>query len=790
MKQTTIIRKVAVLGAGVMGAQIAAHMANCGVGVVLFDLPSEGGDKSAIARKSIAQLAKLKPAPLAVPTLSAAIQPANYDENLSELEDCDLIIEAIAERMEWKKQLFDTVEPHIAEHAIIASNTSGLSINELATVLSDDLKPRFLGMHFFNPPRYMHLLELIPGTATEQSVVDIVEEFCVTTLGKGVVIARDTPNFIGNRVGVFNLLAVMHHAEQLSIPFEVVDQITGKPLGRPKSGTFRTADVVGLDTLGHVINTMESQLPDDSWASLYITPAYITEMIENGALGQKTRKGIYINKGKQVFSPQAGEYVDANNKIDDALAAILAQKSWPEKAAALKASDNAQARFVWSILCDLFHYCIVNLEDIAGTARDVDFAIRWGFGWQQGPFEIMQLIGWQTVIAELNEQLAENSLLSDAALPDWAAAIESIYTDQGAYSPEQQGFIELSENPVYQRQRLREDVVGAAKQSIESLGATIFENESVRLWDGGDDVAVLTVHTKMGTVGTEVLASIVRACEVAEENHAALVLWRGSAPFSLGANLKEATDLFADGKLDRLFQFVADFQHASMALKHCFVPTVAAVDGMALGGGCEFQMHAHRTVATLESYIGLVEAGVGLLPAGGGLKELALKAVAQARGGDLMPHIAKAFEAAAMAKTSISGLDAKQLGLMAPDDIVIANPHELLHVAKAQALALSASGFRPSSRTDKIKVAGKPGCASLMMQAVNMLEGHFISEHDYNIAERIATILTGGDVEAGSLVTQDWLLKLEREHFCELLQTEKTQQRIAHTLKTGKPLRN
>ena len=785
-----IIKKVAVLGAGVMGAQIAAHLVNCGVRVILFDLAAKEGDKSSVAKNAIKAFRKQKPAPLAMPSLAGLIKTANYEDDLSELESCDLIIEAIAERMAWKKDLYDRIEPHLSDDVILGSNTSGLSVNDLATVLDQRLKSRFVGMHFFNPPRYMHLLELIPCADTQDDVLQALEGFCVKKLGKGVVIAKDTPNFIGNRIGVFSLLAVMHYAEKLDIPFDVVDKITAKPLGRPKSGTFRTADVVGLDTMAHVVNTMKEQLKGDDWAALYDIPGYIQSMIDQGALGAKTRKGIYINKGKQVFSPSTGDYVDASGEVDTELLSIMKGSDWGERMIALKASSSVQAKFTRLIMLDLFHYCLCTLEDIADTARDVDFALRWGFGWKQGPFEIMQSIGIKNVVTELQDAIDAEELLSSAALPGWTSSIDDIHTDEGSYSPVKKKYVPLSAHPVYTRQIVRENVVA---NDAYSLGSTIFENDSVRMWDAGDDVAVLTFKTKMGTLGNEVLESSMQACDVAERGHAGLVLWRPEAPFSVGANLKDAMELYQAGKKEEVREYIANFQRASMALKYCQVPTVAALQGFAFGGGCEFQMLSQKTVAAQESYIGLVEAGVGLLPAGSGTREFALRASRAADAsltGDLTQYLAKPFETIALAKASSSAMEAKQLGLLAEDDIVLPNVHELLHVAKQQVIAMSAAGTGPENRDEKVRVAGRQGHANLMMKVVNMLEGHFISEHDYIIADKVATVLTGGDVDQNSLVPQDWLLKLERDLFFELIETEKTQERILHTLKTGKPLRN
>jgi 3-hydroxyacyl-CoA dehydrogenase len=678
----------------------------------------------------------------------------------------------------------------LLQDVILASNTSGLSVNDLASVLDGRLKERFVGMHFFNPPRYMHLLELIPCEETALDVLHSLEGFCVKSLGKGVVIAKDTPNFIGNRIGVFSLLAVMHYAEKLDIPFEVADQITAKPLGRPKSGTFRTADVVGLDVMAHVVDTMEKQLSDDSWTHVYKAPEYIQAMIAQGALGAKTRKGIYINKGKQVFSPAAGDYVDANNKVDDELMSILKGGGWSKRMEELKSSDSKQAQFTRLILLNLFHYCLCTLKEIAETARDVDFALRWGFGWDQGPFEVMQEIGLATIVAELESSIDAKELLSEKPLPGWVYGVDDLHLPEGSYSPSTNKYIPLFGHPVYKRQFLRENVVAT---DPESWGATIFENDSVKMWDGGDGVAVLTVKTKMGTLGHEVLHGVMKACDIAESGHAGLMLWRPEAPFSVGANLHEAMTIYGQGKKDQVREYIADFQKTSMMLKHCYVPTVAAVQGFAFGGACEFQMHAQRTVAAQESYIGLVEAGVGLLPAGAGTKEFALRAARQAEislTGDLTACLAKPFETIALAKASTSALEAKQLGLMAPDDIVLPNAHELFHVAKQQVIGMSAAGLRPESPDIRVRVAGRQGYANLMMKVVNMLEGHFISEHDYYIADRVATVITGGDVEQNTLVPQEWLLKLERELFFELIESEKTQARIKHTLTTGKPLRN
>ncbi len=787
MKDKKYIRKAAVLGAGVMGAQVSAHLANAGIPVTLFDLTQKEGDPNALANKALAMMKKLKPAPYGIPTVAAAITPANYDQNMEAVADCDLVVEAISERMDWKLDLFSKVAPHLAPHAILASNTSGLGINKLAEALPAETRKRFLGIHFFNPPRYMHLVELIPASETDPDAVAWLEEFLVSALGKGVVIAKDTPNFIGNRIGVFSLMATVHHTERLGLGFDVVDNLTGKALGRPKSATFRTADVVGLDTFSHVVNTFKEYLADDPWHKYFETPAWVKMLIDKGALGAKTRVGIYGKKGKEVIDLAKGDYRPTAGDVDEDVQALLKERNPAKKLAALRASDNPQAQLVWCSLRDLFHYCAVHLADIADTARDVDFAIRWGYGWKHGPFEAWQAAGWKQVAEWIAEDIAAGKGMTDTPLPAWVSEIDAIHTPEGSYSPSNSAYKPLSDHPVYNRQRVREDVVGATPVA---LGETVFETDSVRMWHDGDGVAVLSLKSKMHVFDGGVLEGVMKAVDEAEKNFKGMVVWSPDAPFSAGANLKAVADSVMAGDYDSVEQMVALFQEASMALKHSMVPTVAAVQGLALGGGCECQMHCNRTVAALESYVGLVEAGVGLLPAGGGCKELAVRAAELAKGGDVFPHIKGAFENVAMGKVSGSGMEARFMGLMRADDIVICNAHELLHVAKEQVKSMSESAWRPPMRGLPIKVAGKTGIATLRMVMVNMLEGSFISDHDYEIGKRVAAALCGGEVEAGSTVTEEFLLKLERDSFMALLKTEKTQQRIGHMLKTGKPLRN
>ncbi len=851
MSENFYIRKVAVLGAGVMGAQIAAHLVNANVETLLFELPAKEGDPNGNVNKALEGLKKLDPAPLASPAKLTCIQPANYEQHLEKLRECDLVIEAIAERMDWKSDLYRKVAPYLGEHSIFASNTSGLSINQLAQAFPENLRHRFCGIHFFNPPRYMHLVELIPCTGTEAALLDQLEEFLVSTLGKGVVRAKDTPNFIANRIGVFSMLATKHHAQAFNLGFDTVDALTGRYLGRPKSATFRTLDVVGLDVFAHVVNTMRENLTDDPWHKHFELPAWFSYLVNQGALGQKTKRGIYQKIGKEihVLDLHTKEYRLSDAKVDDGVKDILRERDWAKKLAGLRGNPHPQAQFLWATFRDVFHYCALQLEHIADNARDLDLAVRWGFGWDSGPFEIWQAAGWQQVAGWISADIAADKAMASAPLPAWATETNrtGVHTPQGSFAPSpptplpwgeggaqrrerEQQYQPRSILPVYRRQLFPDRLLGEPVQ----YGETIFETADVRLWHTGDDIAILSFKTKMHAISNEVLDGILLAITEAEARFRALVIWQIEAPFSAGAHLlqlmqgvQESSEappsgLFdkfkgaaqrvkytvagggglgevlnaATGHVPRVEDVVAKFQQVSQRLKYAQVPTIAAVYGLALGGGCEFSIHCTRIVASLETYIGLVEVGVGILPAGGGCKEMALRAAQEARylsgggGGDIFPHLKRYFQNIATGEVAKSAELARDMGYLRPSDRIVLNQYELLHVAKEEARALTATAYRPPLAPRQIPVAGRPGIATLKAAMINMLEGGFISEHDYNIGCRIAETLCGGDVEAGCMVDEQWLLDLERKHFMELLATDKTRARVEYMLKNGKPLRN
>jgi 3-hydroxyacyl-CoA dehydrogenase len=823
------IRKVAVLGAGVMGAQIAAHLVNAGVETLLFDLTGKDDPNGHVAL-AIEKLKELEPAPVSSPAKLGFIQAANYEQHLEKLRGCDLVIEAIAERMDWKLGLYRTLAPYIGEHAIFASNTSGLSINQLAQTFPEHLRHRFCGIHFFNPPRYMHLVELIACRETEAGLLDLLETFLVSTLGKGVVRAKDTPSFIANRIGVFSMLATRYHAQRHHLGFDLVDALTGRYLGRPKSATFRTLDIVGLDVFAHVVNTMRENLTDDPWRRHFELPDWFAYLVDQGSLGQKAKRGIYQKIGKEihVLDLHTNEYRLSDAKVDEGVKNILRERDWAKKLAGLRANPHGQAQFLWAVFRDVFHYCALQLEFIADNARDLDFAVRWGFGWDSGPFEIWQAAGWQKVAGWIASDIAAGKAMSDVPLPSWVTEPDrtGVHAAEGSYSPFAKTRQARSGLAVYRRQLFPDRLIG----EVCVYGETVFETEEMRMWHMHDDIAIVSFKSKMHTIGNGLLDGMLTAIDEAEKNYSALILWQTDPPFSYGANLlqlmqgmqpseggifgrmKQAASRVkytiagggglgdivgaATGNVPQVEAVVEKFQQVSQRLKYASVPVIAAVDGLALGGGCEFSLHCARVVATLESYIGLVEVGVGLLPSGGGCKEMALRASMEAQRFsnenriDVFPYLKRYFQNIALGEVSRSAELAREMGYLKESDRIVMNRFELLHVAKEEAHALNATDYRPPLRMNRIAVAGRTGIATLKAAMVNMREGGFISDHDYEIGCRIAETMCGGDVDAGTLVDEQWLLDIERKNFMELLSAFKTQDRIEHMLKHGKPLRN
>jgi len=781
-------KKVAVLGAGVMGAQIAAQCVNAGFETLLFDMADLAGSANGLVDKAIANLGKQKPAPLATLQTAAFLQPRNYEQNLADLTSCDLIIEAIAERLDWKEDLYKRISPYLTDNSVLVSNTSGLSINSLCEVLPEVHRKNFCGVHFFNPPRYMHLAELIPAKTTENKLLDNLETWLTEYMGKGVIRAKDTPNFIANRIGVFSLVTTMYHAVAMDMGFDEVDALTGSLLGRPKSATYRTMDVVGLDAIQHVIHTMQQQLSNDPWHSYFKLPEWLIGLIKEGHLGQKSGQGIYRKNGKniEVYDVKSGTYRTAKYEVSDEIKAIMSISDPVLRMQSLITSNNKQAQFLAACFRDLFHYCAFHLEEIADNVRDIDLAMRWGFGWMQGPFEIWQLADIQKITQFINQSIIKKSSLNAAKLPAWLATIKAFYTKEGAYSPQQNNYQPRRKLPVYERQYFPDTVL---KESTYHA-PVLYENEGVRLCHLQDDVAVVSFKSKANTLGQAVLDGLEAALEVAEKQCSGLIIYQhDAANFSSGADLRGVLQLIQENKMHDLDAMIAQFQHMVMRYKYSSIPTVAALRGRALGGGCELMMHCDSVIAAFESYPGLVEAGVGVIPAGGGCKEMAMRAANLAQPAELMTLIQIYFQQIATGQVAGSAAMAKQMGYLRSTDTYIMHADEVLYVALAQIKLMNTANYLPPLQK-KFSVAGIEGKARLQAGLVNWLEGGFISQHDYFMANELANVLCGGNLNQGTLVDEAWMLKLEREAFITLAATPLTQARISYLLETGKPLRN
>ena len=650
----------------------------------------------------------------------------------------------------------------------------------------------------------MHLLELIAAPQTAPEVLDQLEAFAVTGLGKGVVRAKDTPNFIANRIGVAGLLSTLIEAERHGLSADVVDDLTGKRLGRASSGTFRTADVVGLDTLAHVIRTLQDQLDEarDPFYPSYATPAALQALLELGHLGQKSKAGFYKRVGRELlrFDLSRRDYVPAGQKGDEVYGRMLRRPA-AERLRLLRQAEGPQGQFLWAVLRNSFHYAALHLGSIADSAREVDQAMRWGFGMKQGPFELWQEAGWLEVARMVQEDIDAGQALCRAPLPGWVfegpvAERGGVHQPEGSWNPTRRCFEARRELAVQQRQLFPERLLGEQAAGFETAGRTLYEDAAIRLWTldthGIEGVLIASLKTKMHTLSPQAAEGLGRAVELAERGFQGLVIWSGDEPFSAGADLQSMLPVLAAGGLPALEELEYGLQRLMLRLRYAQVPVVSAMRGLALGGGCELALHSACRVAHLETYIGLVEVGVGLVPGAGGLTSIARRAAENARlstGTDLLPFLSEGFKAAAMATVATSALEARQLGYLLDSDLVVPHKDELLYVALHQARAMARAGYRPPLRR-LFPVAGRSGKATILGQLVNLRDGGFATAHDFHIAERIAHVLTGGDVEAGTRVSEEYLMTLERQAFCGLITHPKTQERLMGMLATGKPVRN
>jgi len=779
------IEKVAVLGAGVMGGTIAAHLANAGLDVLLLDLPSgepTDGERSRVAAAGLEAVKAAKPAALFTPAVAARIRVGNFDDDAASLRDRDWVIEVVVERLDVKKKLLaEVVAPNLAKGAVLSTNTSGLSVNALAEALPEDLRRRFLVTHFFNPPRYMRLVELVRSRHTDPALADRVAAFIQRRLGKGIVFAKDTPNFIANRIGVYAICSSIRHMLDLGLTVEEVDAVAGTATARPRSGAFGTADLVGLDTLRHVARNSFELLAGDEEREVFRLPAFFDEMVEAGLLGNKARRGFFRKEkgeggGRFFYDPRTREYLPARKPRFASVEATKGLDDPAARIAAVFAGSDAAATFAWRNLRDTLLYAFKRIPEIADDVASVDAAMRWGFNWELGPFEMLDAIGVGRFVARAEED--------GVAVPAALRKVERFYRDEDG----RRLFHDLATGGEREAPRPARAVDLAA---LKRTGGLVERSPGASLVALGDGVFGLEFHTKMNAIGGDVLAAIQRAVRRAEAEGTALVVANQGSAFSVGANLALLAAGIAEGEWDEIAMMVRSFQRATSALKYAKVPVVAAPHGLALGGGCEVCLHAAAMNPLAETYMGLVEVGVGLLPAGGGTKELALRAIgiAERYETDVSPFVFRHFQTIATARVSGSAAELADMGFMRHGDAFTMSPDDLVEDARQKALALSVN-YRPPAPVGEVRAPGRGVAASIRTQLWNLAQGGFVSEHDARVGAAIAGVLTGGDVPAGAAITEQHLLDLEREAFLALCGERKTLERIQHMLKKGKPLRN
>ncbi len=792
------INRVAVLGAGVMGATIAAHLANAGLEVLMLDIvPRELSEQEAargltlaspevrnrIARAGLEGLAKMKPAPLYLREYAGLIETGNFEDDLTRLATCDWVIEVVVENLAVKRSLFERLVPHLSDHAVLTTNTSGLSVNEMAQALPDSLRSRFLVTHFFNPPRYMRLLEIVPCAETDPQVVAEMAEFIERRLGKGIVYAKDTANFVANRIGVYAIYKGIAHMLEMGLSVEAVDAIAGPATARPKSAAFRTADLVGLDTLAHVGTNSYEALPDDEERDVFKLPSFMKTMIENGLLGNKSGKGFYkkeqLDGKRQIFyyDYRDGDYKPLQKPKFASVQTVKQVDDPRRRIVAMIGGNDQAAEYAWRSLRDTLIYAFNRIPEIADDVVNIDNAMRWGFNWELGPFEMLDAIG---VAAFVKRATADG-----VTIPDGLATISSFYRYNDDAQREYYDLVEKTYRPVPEPPgQINLEVIRHAGREVE-------RNSGASVLDLGDGVFCLEFHSKMNSISGDILSMVHKAIKRAEQDGCGLVIGNRGANFSVGANLMLLAVALAEGALEDVDMVLRSFQKATMAVKYAKVPVVAAPFGMTLGGGCEFCLHADAVNASAETYMGLVEVGVGLLPGGGGTKEMCIRAVelAQRYDTDVQPFIFKHFRQIAMAQVSMGAAELYAMNYLRPGDAITMNIDRLIADAKQKALALAVN-YRPPRPLIDIPAPGRNVAASIKSQLWNMKMGNQITEYEERMAGIIADVICGGDVNPGTLITEEYLLQLERENFLRLCSNKQTSERIQHMLKTGKPLRN
>ncbi|REK68200.1 MAG: 3-hydroxyacyl-CoA dehydrogenase [Cohnella sp.] len=794
------IRKAAVIGSGVMGSAIAAHLANVGISCLLLDIvprqlteteiekgytAEHPAVRNRLATAAIANLRKTSPAPLYDDDFASRIKPGNLEDHLELIGEADWVIEAVVENLDVKRELLGRVERHWKPGTIVSSNTSGISINRMAEGRSEAFRRCFLGTHFFNPPRYMPLLELIPGTSTDPELVKTFRVFCERVLGKTVVIAKDTPNFIANRIGTYGLLVTLREMTERGLTVEEADAVTGPAMGRPKSATFRTLDLVGLDTFLFVADNVHANVTDAEERAIFKAPDALKAMVAQGRLGEKSGQGFYWKRkgagGSEIWSLdlKTMEYRPSRKVSSGSLEAAKLAKGARARLNALLSGGDRYAEFAWNVLKRVLVYSAEKIGEIADDIRAVDEAMKGGFNWELGPFETWDAIG----LVRSAKKMEEEGLRVPAWVKDWIAqGNESFYKKEN-------GTLYFASSSGYARDERPPERISL--RDLKEQNRVVKSNAGASLIDLGDGVACLEFHSPNNAIGEDILSMISQSVEEVNRNFRGLVIANEGRNFCVGANLMLLLMEAQDEEWEEIDDIIRLFQNTMLKLKRCEKPVVAAPHRMTLGGGVEVCLPADQVIATAETYYGLVETGVGLIPAGGGCKELALRASRQAAlaEADLQPYLNRYFELIGMAKVSTSGHDARKLGYLKPTDRVVVNPGYAIHEAKQAVLRLADGGYEPIAE-ERIRVAGAEGKAVLQLAAIGMRESGWISDHDLLIAKKLAHVLAGGDAPAGALVTEQYMLDLEREAFLSLCGEPKTRQRMQHMLAKGKPLRN
>jgi 3-hydroxyacyl-CoA dehydrogenase len=802
---TLRIQKAAVLGAGTMGARIAAHFANAGLSCLLLDIvPKDAApaDRNKIVLAGLEAAKKSRPAAFFTPALASRIAVGNFEDDLPRIAEADWIIEVVAENLEIKRSLLAKVAQYRKPGAIVTTNTSGLPVHLIAEGLPEEFQQHWAGTHFFNPPRYMKLVEVIPGPKTSPDVVAALSDFCDRRLGKGVVVAKDTPNFIANRIGTYSMLNALRLMNTLGLTVEEVDACTGPAVGWPKSATFRTADIVGLDILMHVVKNIYETAPNDESREGYKVPPFVEDMARRGWIGDKTGQGFYKRvkgEGEKEILTLDLNTMEYRARQKARFASIEAGKTIEDTRERLRAlvtplfegqkTDKAQ-QFIWGGLSEMCLYAGRRMPEISDRIVDVDSAMRWGFAWEFGPFEIVDALGLPAFAEQIKKEGRALPPVFEKAL---AGGRKSFYeSEKGVAS-----VFDLSTASV---KKLEEPAGILILKNLKEAGREVERNSGASLIDLGDGVVCCEFHAKMNAIGADLIAMLHKGLKRLEKDFDAMVIANQATNFSVGANLMLVLVGAQEQEWDELHMAVKQFQNVNLAIKYAPKPVVAAPQGMALGGGCEIVLHAAKIHAAAEAYIGLVEAGVGLIPGGGGTKEMLIRANENAASGDdldLFHTLRPVFENIATAKVGTSAEECRDLGYLRRSDSYSMNRDRLVADAKQAALALARGGWKPAAfswqegaQTTQIKVLGESFLAAAKMAIHLMVRGGYASDYDAHVARQLANILAGGALSAPQLVSEQYVLDLEREAFVSLCGEKKTQERIAHTLKTGKPLRN